>query len=341
MAGAESISKADIGAVYIAKGIGFVLVVCGHYVPDRSPAFWRGVHDVIWQFHMPLFFILAGYLYRGTPIERYGAHVRKKIRRLILPYISIAAIFFIIKFAPRIFLKLGDPVSLGTLANIFINPVNSYVPLLWFIYTLFLIFLIFPLFELLVRKRALIFAVTLLFIFLRTTDMFCISMVLHNLVFFAFGFMFSSSVDLGKRYTTWLIAPLAAAGVVGFILMNTLLLGFFLRFPALFAAHTCGVALLGGLVCILCAMLLDAARSGLISKGLERIGYYSMSIYLFHTLFTGSVRVIVERTLPAGLLLFVMTTFLAIGVGLLGPLVLEKYVLRKNVFARKFILGLR
>lgn len=340
MAGTESISKADIGAIYIAKGIGFVLVVCGHYVPDGSPAFWRSVHDVVWQFHMPLFFILAGYLYKGTPIAHYSAHVRKKIRRLVLPYISIAAIFFVIKFVPSIFFKLGHPVSPGIFVNIFINPANSYVPLLWFIYTLFLIFLIFPLFERLTKRRALIFAVTLVFVFLRTTNMFCISMVLHNLAFFAFGFMFSSAVDLGKRYAAWLIAALAAAGAIGFILMNTLLSGFFLRFPAWFAARTCAVALLGGSVCILCAMLLDAARNNRISKGLERLGYYSMSIYLFHTLFTGSVRVIVERTLPGGLLPFVLTTFLAIGVGLMGPLALEKYVFRKNVFARKFILGL-
>jgi fucose 4-O-acetylase-like acetyltransferase len=340
MARSESISQGDIGAIYIAKGIGIVLVVCSHYVPDESPAFWRNVHDVIYQFHMPLFFILAGWLYKGTPISHYSAHVRKKIGRLILPYISIAALFFILKFAPSIFFKLGHPVSLGTFVNIFINPVNSYMPLLWFIYTLFIIFMVFPFLELLVKNRGLIFAAALALVFLRTTEMFCVSPVLHNLAFFAFGFMLSSAVDLRKRYAAWLIAVLAAAGAAAFILMDTSLAGFFLRSPVLFATKICVVALLGGSVCILCALLLDAARENWISKGLEKLGYFSMSIYLFHTLFTGSVRVILEQVLPVGLLPFAVTTFLAIGVGLMGPLVLEKYVLRKNVYARKLILGL-
>ena len=52
----------------IAKGIGIVLVVLGHCIPDATsptgisvPAY-RWLHDVIYSFHMPLFFFLAGFM---------------------------------------------------------------------------------------------------------------------------------------------------------------------------------------------------------------------------------------------------------------------------------------
>jgi fucose 4-O-acetylase-like acetyltransferase len=49
--------------VLIAKGLGIVLVVAGHFWPADSPAYWTEVRRVIYTFHMPLFFFLSGWLY--------------------------------------------------------------------------------------------------------------------------------------------------------------------------------------------------------------------------------------------------------------------------------------
>ena len=42
----------------IAKGIGIILVVIGHISQIEV------LNDIIYSFHMPLFFIISGYLYK-------------------------------------------------------------------------------------------------------------------------------------------------------------------------------------------------------------------------------------------------------------------------------------
>lgn len=55
------------------RAIGIVLMVLAH-IP-LSSAFVHYVHG----FHMPLFFIVSGYCYRGR-------HLKKTIKKLLVPY---------------------------------------------------------------------------------------------------------------------------------------------------------------------------------------------------------------------------------------------------------------
>lgn len=69
-----------IAWIDIAKGMGIILVIFGHTL---SGGFIRGS---IYSFHMPLFFILAGYTTR--PKER-AVVLGSSIRRLLVPYIIL------------------------------------------------------------------------------------------------------------------------------------------------------------------------------------------------------------------------------------------------------------
>ena len=63
------------------KGIGIALVVLGHMkIPEP-------LGKLIFSFHMPLFFFISGYLFKG---EFSGRYVRGKIDHLIVPYIVYA-----------------------------------------------------------------------------------------------------------------------------------------------------------------------------------------------------------------------------------------------------------
>ena len=68
-------------AIDIAKGIGILLVIVGHTggLPAHST-----VHHFIYSFHMPLFFILGGFLFKPSNIV---THVRKDAKRLLIPYV--------------------------------------------------------------------------------------------------------------------------------------------------------------------------------------------------------------------------------------------------------------
>lgn len=71
-------------ALDIAKGIGILLVVLGH-----CPQCPNALKQWIYSFHMPLFFIISGFLWNQESHERRGYLTRKfilvKIQRLIIP----------------------------------------------------------------------------------------------------------------------------------------------------------------------------------------------------------------------------------------------------------------
>lgn len=69
----------------IAKGIGIICVIIGHTVEHGSFLF-----NVIFSFHMPLFFIVSGILFRKNEKSQF---VKKKFRSLIVPYAVTVFIF--------------------------------------------------------------------------------------------------------------------------------------------------------------------------------------------------------------------------------------------------------
>lgn len=88
----------------IAKGIAILLVIAGHTV--NNPSLTR---QVIFSFHMPLFFILAGYTFRVKP---WGELLKTSFTRLLVPYVLIALAWNI-----PLFLSSGAPVTLSVLVQ--------------------------------------------------------------------------------------------------------------------------------------------------------------------------------------------------------------------------------
>ena len=72
----------------VARGIGIVLMVAGHIGYGKLFDHW------IHAFHMPLFFFISGYLY-VTP-SSFGKFLKKKMKTLLVPYISFGIIYWII-----------------------------------------------------------------------------------------------------------------------------------------------------------------------------------------------------------------------------------------------------
>lgn len=75
----------------IAKGIGIILMVIGH---SGCPKF---LHDLIYMFHMPLFFICSGYFYKNlTTGKEVATFWRKRFKGLYLPYIKWSIVFLLL-----------------------------------------------------------------------------------------------------------------------------------------------------------------------------------------------------------------------------------------------------
>ncbi|WP_456267917.1 acyltransferase family protein [Kushneria sp. AK178] len=83
------------------KGLGIMMVVYGH----MTTGFWR---DFFFLFHMPLFFIIAGYLFR--PSADLKAYLGRKSLHLLVPY----GFFMVLLYAPVLHQALGEGSSLST-----------------------------------------------------------------------------------------------------------------------------------------------------------------------------------------------------------------------------------
>jgi uncharacterized membrane protein YcfT len=83
-----------------AKGIAILLVVFGHIVARESPldnAWYDHARAAVYRFHMPFFMYLSGYVagYKAlgaVPMDRYGAWVRSRAVRLLVPFFAFGLI---------------------------------------------------------------------------------------------------------------------------------------------------------------------------------------------------------------------------------------------------------
>lgn len=92
------------------KGIAILLVLLGHsfilYPINLLDISWcKSTFDVIYSFHMPLFFIISGLLFANSTHKEYASMMKGKVKRLLLPYAFYHA------------LNLGLKVALPNLVN--------------------------------------------------------------------------------------------------------------------------------------------------------------------------------------------------------------------------------
>lgn len=74
----------------IFRGILIILVVIGHIGQGI-------IHDIIFLFHMPLFFIISGFLLDREHLMKIG-YVRSKVKKMLIPYVIYLLIdLFVVK----------------------------------------------------------------------------------------------------------------------------------------------------------------------------------------------------------------------------------------------------
>lgn len=83
----------------IMKGIGISCMVMGHAGAPFT--------DFIYLFHMPLFFMISGYLFKSSYADSYQQvwyFIKRKIKSLYIPYIVCESIFI---FLHNFFIKIN------------------------------------------------------------------------------------------------------------------------------------------------------------------------------------------------------------------------------------------
>lgn len=85
-------TRKRIDWIDMAKGYGMILVILAHLNIGRPLILW------IYSFHMPLFFMLSGYVFQGD--MNFGIFLKKKCRSLLVPYfgLGIPALLYMLFF---------------------------------------------------------------------------------------------------------------------------------------------------------------------------------------------------------------------------------------------------
>lgn len=116
-----------------ARSFGILLVVAGH---SQGP--WP-LEKAIYSFHMPLFFLLSGYLSTETPLREL---LRSKVQSLIIPYLFACIITFIVfGKEPWNSAETWTILLSGMFSGGFRGTLEFNSPL-WFLPTLFTIFIL-------------------------------------------------------------------------------------------------------------------------------------------------------------------------------------------------------
>lgn len=327
------VSRGQIEWLLIAKGIAIFTIVFGHFSPASLPPYWIEIREVNRSYNIPLFFILSGYLFNYTRYS-YLTLVGRKAKRLLYPFLTTATLFFLIKSIAGLCVNLKHPINIYSVFALFVDPMNSFVPLLWFLHALFLIFLIYPLFRLVLGN----FAILLFSIFLAShieREFPFVGLAVAHMPFFLVGVILRENVRLSKIALDANLKYTVSSLVIFFfvyVIKRFNNFDFVTSYPYYFILCVTGSALM-----IKVSHVISRIPDNPIKTALTQMGYYIMSIYLLHPVFESPVRIGLEDYLGIP---FSLAACFGVTCGIVCPVLLEKKVLRKNWVAKKFLLGL-
>lgn len=312
----------------VAKGIGIILVVIGHCIPDASTL--EGISNknfavlfsVIYSFHMPLFFFISGYLSKilYTTADRISS-LKKKFERLMIPYFFVGICYLPMKLT---FSKFANrPFDLSDLPKIFlgVNPDGE----LWFLYVLF------------VTSATLIFfgnrinTAGLILLFVSAIwDIRANLLPVHIfwfLFFFALGaYVKQNCSDLFKNFSLKIFA----------VSLGSFVLGNYMLLTSSFEEWRLLTSLTGIAGCLYISKAITIADS-MITKLFEMLGLLSMELYILSDIIKIPFRIVFWNGLHLYFVSFLVCTVCAI----LGSIFLSKYVIHRNKFLSFAVLGMR
>jgi len=318
----------------IAKGFGILLVVLGHCLDGLiasgffpATLLWPTLAVyAIYLFHMPLFFVISGFLASGKH-RPPGATIARMLPTIVYPYF----LWSIVEGLVLVYLSkyTTSKVHLSSLYTILWNPIIPF----WFLYALFLCHLGYLALRKLARWAQLAIAAALF-----TATYFFIHALVHaqlNIVFeTARGFLYyilgavagSQIRRFGRKSAILATAFFTIAAILFWRAHLPYDIGAFWALPA-------GIA---GIAATLAFSRLLAARAGSLANTLAFWGRYSMSIYVLHIFFTAAVRIALKRLAPhPGTVPSIAATILEIAaataLGILLPLAINWIVSRAKL----------
>ena len=317
--------KGKILWVDCTKGIGIILVVMAHVISGinnnifkQEDSIYFYIYNVISSFHMPLFFIISGFLYKHTQRKKiqYIEFVKKKLISLGIPYLTFNLIYFVCGLFTN-----DDKYNFKNLIWILVKPISHF----WFIYALLIIFLIMPILENMCKQNLkVLLGVELIicYFFIPVSDG-IVYQILYYSIFFVMGGIICEKktvlMDCNKKtliacFLMFLLSYWLNKKYVNYWIGNVI------------------VGLLGSLLVIIMSYICFDSILGL-QKFFSKLGGATMSIYICHSLFVAAGRkVLISIGVANPIVLFVSGMFLGISLPYILDVISQKNIIVKMLF---------
>ncbi len=315
-----------------AKGIGIVLVVLGHVLVGLNGAgliadkkMYVLAFDIIYSFHMPLFFFLSGLFFLHSYRKRGALPlIGNKMATIVYPFVIWSAIQIIIEATLANYTNNDE--SFGHLLTMFLYPKSQF----WFLQALFLMFVSYA-FLFSVFKHWAIWITTLLslclFIFQDSLlmNMAITDNVIRNIIYFNAGIVTAYTVKSFRSST--------ATVILSSVIFITLVYGEFIWAHIQLSQASLYFVLVAAFCGIGMVLSISIQRYSLVESSMKLFGKYSMEIYIMHILFASGIRIVLQKFF--GIQEFWLHLMSGMGAGLLFPLA-SLYLINK--FHMRFLL---
>lgn len=207
-----------INWILILQGWTMLWVVIGHAPIDMSQmsGYSKVLFQIAYSFHMPLFFMISGYLFYMTRLSKYPSELWNykaimvdKLKRLGIPFVIFTIIAMALKTLFSNYVGRPSEISIEEFVKAILYPTEGPLMELWFVAVLFWMFALTPIWAWAMKYNniSIIIGVILLsvsFIPYHGFSFLCISKVLLNAIWFYLGMLLchKNCVSVLVRYKT-------------------------------------------------------------------------------------------------------------------------------------------
>jgi fucose 4-O-acetylase-like acetyltransferase len=314
----------------IAKGIGITAVVLGH---SGNPF----LSQYIYWFHMPLFFIISGYLHKqpDSP-DMLAKNIGKKSRGLLIPYVSFYFLIFLVNKVitgqpPAIAIKDFFPLIWGGQLL-----VSAFAPF-WFITVLYLTQLSFSVLLLKVKNKKTLFVIIFSSYVLSYFDsllsvsghdikfMWDADVVLLAVVYYGAGYLLRTNKIVLDRKSLTLCSLIACTAVA---LDSLGLMDYSLNMRSSRYNHFLLDLLIPIAISMMVLYFSRMIEKYSVGSGLANVGRYSLQIMCLHL----TVNIIADHFVPRNFLFVTL-------IGIIIPILFSKFIFEKTKLTRFLFLG--
>jgi fucose 4-O-acetylase-like acetyltransferase len=312
-----------------AKGLGILLVVIGHLAAKSQPSgnAWFGyLQTGLYQFHMPFFMYLSGYVCyltraaRTTP-KAWPNLLQRRVNRLLVPFVVFGLALIIGKLVATHFMQVDHaPASFAeAVVAMLWDTDNSPAISVWYIEAVFVLTVITP--PLLWATRGKIWLVLLVagLVYLAPVPhIMYLDKAARFFIFFSLG---GAAAEFGRRWLDWIDQYywIAVAALAIFLAVALVDFDSFSDRTRLFVCGVVSMPALHGLV----------RRSRLShSAALLYLGIFSFVIYLLNTPFIGLVKGVLLKFMPWDGVNFLLFFTLMLAAGIMGPILIKRLLFR-------------